>query len=897
MSTAPLDLKIAVIGTNKLDNLVKRMDALENEVARLNKTLPRVSNNIRKVGTSSSTAARQTSTFSKAVGGLATAFASFQVGAGFAEAVRDARALELSGRRLNLLVNEYSQFNGVQKEAERLAKKFQVSVADSSKALFSLGSRLGAQGTTLDEIVSVYEGLNSALIVTGRSAQEAASANYQLSQALGSGKLTGDELRTIVETLPELLNEIAKQAGKTAAEIRQMAKDGELTTDVIIKATKALGEKYAAAVKDSITINQKFNNSIQGVSESIGKSLLPVLNPTQLLLIEFFNGVAALPAPLIAVGTAAVAAGLGIASLQLALSLLGLPGVIALLGKLAAALAGLAGVTATTVTGFTVAGAAIKSTTVVITAQTVALGALKLAFLAIPFGAIAAGIFVIIKAFAEGIEKAEKWAAVLRDSGAKEFQSVIVSLNLEKRKLLKTIDELRKSPWYRGQVGDIKEVQKEVDILNEKIDIATRRRRLIIELETVLSPYGVDIASLRAGAYGPGGAAPVVEPKDVVTNTDTDTGGAAASAPRASNAPQLERDVALAKELFALNNELVTAELERNEALIRGIQIKQFAVETQKEIADINASDLYDDEKKLTIEKAMIGLSEKLLGIEKEQRTAARDKAEAIAEAQRNALQPLEAQRQLLEATLNGRGEEERILMEIERIRKAAPGIEAGVVEELVRGNAERMKELERLEEIEAFYEAIGNRIKDGIVDGIMAAVDGTKELSEILSDVLRDIGKMLITRAIGMIPLPGFAEGGRPEPGRVSVVGEKGPELFVSDGPGTVLTNDQAFAAARGAMSRGSGSNSSDAFADNADAISVTNSYTKEKLMERERIASLNNNPIDVRAETTVINNIEYVTAQQFAQGMKSTARDAQAKVLNDLRNRPATRAKAGIR
>ena len=177
-----------------------------------------------------------------------------------------------------------------------------------------------------------------------------------------------------------------------------------------------------------------------------------------------------------------------------------------------------------------------------------------------------------------------------------------------------------------------------------------------------------------------------------------------------------------------------------------------------------------------------------------------------------------------------------------------------------------------------------------------MAAVDGTKELSEILSEVLRNIGKMFITRAIGMIPLPGFAEGGRPEPGRVSVVGEKGPELFVSDGPGTVLTNDQAFDVARGAMGR-SGSGSSDAFADNAEAISVTNSYNKEKLMERERIASLNNNPIDVRTETTVINNIEYVTVEQFAQGMKSTARDAQAKVLSDLRNRPATRAKVGIR
>ena len=115
-------------------------------------------------------------------------------------------------------------------------------------------------------------------------------------------------------------------------------------------------------------------------------------------------------------------------------------------------------------------------------------------------------------------------------------------------------------------------------------------------------------------------------------------------------------------------------------------------------------------------------------------------------------------------------------------------------------------------------------------------------------------------------------------------------------DSAGTVISNKDAFGAARGAM-RGSNSSSNDAFADNAEAIGTTNSYTKEVMMERERIASINSNPIDVRTETTVINNVEYVTVEQFSQGMKSTARDAQAKVLSDLRNRPSTRAQVGIR
>jgi tape measure domain-containing protein len=606
MSTAPLDLKIAVIGANKLDKLVKRMDALEGEVARLNKTLPKASNNIKKVGTSSAGAARQTSAFAKAVGGLATAFASIQVGAGFAEAVKDARALELSGRRLKLLTTEYSQFNGVQKQAERLATKFQVSIADSSKALFSLGSRLGSQGTTLDEIVSVYEGLNSALIVTGRSAQEAASANYQLSQALGSGKLTGDELRTIVETLPELLNEIAKQAGKSADQIRQMAKDGELTTDIIIKATKALGKKYADAVEKSITVNQKFGNSIQGVSEKIGKSLLPVIDPLQLALIDFFNAVIELPDPLIAVGTAATAAAVGIGALQASLSLLGLPGVISLFGKLAIALAGITGVTKSVVTGFTAAGAAIKATTLVVTTQTVALGALKIAMLAVPWVLLAAGLTAVGVAAYKATQRIRTMREVMNTAGGttKELKSAMVTLENEIKRIEKKMEQ--GGNQARGYKRQIEELKKALENVKGIYDIQVR-------LRAFLDTRGVDTASLDQGFYGPGGSSGAV---DVETPTVPTGGGGEdtgnGSAPRASDAPQLRRDLKLAQELFALNSQLIDAELNRNKLRIEGIEITKIGLETAKEIADVKASDLYDDEKALAIEKLKVNEAEKI---------------------------------------------------------------------------------------------------------------------------------------------------------------------------------------------------------------------------------------------------------------------------------------------
>jgi tape measure domain-containing protein len=217
----------------------------------------------------------------RSLSGLRGVLASIGATAAVSKAFGDAQALMLAQKRLSRLTQEYKQFAGAQQEAERLANKFEVSVTDTAGALGSLASRLGAQGRSLNDIVAVYEGLNSALVATGRSSTEAAAASYQLSQALGSGSLTGDELKTISETLPELLNEVAKAAGVSSLQIRELAKDGKLSADLIIQATKQLRDKYSQDVEANITATQKFQNALSGLSEAVGTELAPAI--TELL--------------------------------------------------------------------------------------------------------------------------------------------------------------------------------------------------------------------------------------------------------------------------------------------------------------------------------------------------------------------------------------------------------------------------------------------------------------------------------------------------------------------------------------------------------------------------------------------------------------------------------------
>ena len=69
--------------------------------------------------------------------------------------------------------------------------------------------------------------------IAGASTQEAANAELQLSQALGSGVLRGDELNSIFEQAPNLIQNIADYLDVPIGQIREMAADGELSADVV----------------------------------------------------------------------------------------------------------------------------------------------------------------------------------------------------------------------------------------------------------------------------------------------------------------------------------------------------------------------------------------------------------------------------------------------------------------------------------------------------------------------------------------------------------------------------------------------------------------------------------------------------------------------------------------
>lgn len=130
-----------------------------------------------------------------------------------------------------------------------------------------------ATGDGYDETIRRVETLNKLMAVGGATASEVNSVVVQLSQALSSGVLQGDELRSLREAAPvELLDAIANAAGVTRAELKDMGADGKLTSDIIVQALDAMAatadEQFGRTTQ---TIGAAFTNLNTGLTMFAGR--------------------------------------------------------------------------------------------------------------------------------------------------------------------------------------------------------------------------------------------------------------------------------------------------------------------------------------------------------------------------------------------------------------------------------------------------------------------------------------------------------------------------------------------------------------------------------------------------------------------------------------------------
>lgn len=148
--------------------------------------------------------------------------------------------------RLTSATGSAAQAQQVYEGLFRLSQQTGIAVAESAGAFSRFAVAAKDIGGTSDQVLRLVAGIQKAGIVAGSSTEETKAAVQQLGQALASGTLQGDELRSLLENMPQLAQSLARELGVSIGQLRQMGSEGKLTADTVFPALLRAAEKMNA---------------------------------------------------------------------------------------------------------------------------------------------------------------------------------------------------------------------------------------------------------------------------------------------------------------------------------------------------------------------------------------------------------------------------------------------------------------------------------------------------------------------------------------------------------------------------------------------------------------------------------------------------------------------------
>jgi len=729
--------------------------------------------------------AQQASGSFKSLGGaLVKVAAAYATLAAAQSAVRAGIQRIESERRLQSLAKGYGEVAALSNAATQASQRFGVSQTTANKAIAQVYARLRPVGVTLKDIVSTYNGFNTAARISGSTAEEASNAFTQLAQALGSGALRGDEFNSISEQVPGILTAISKQTGIAQGNLRKFAAEGGITADIVIGALKRIevegADQLADALKGPAQAIKDFENATEEVQVALTQNVVPQLA-------ESFRGLAEL--------------------------ILNLKGPIESIGQVAAS-------TLNQVNSLIVA--------------------------ATSPGAVSAKRDIkggILPLNVQGSAELFKGTGP-QGKGLKGLQEESIALAALRKQNRKTV---------------LLELMKNrLETMDAPPEIPT------LSTPTLSVPV---LKNVKSGG-GSGKNKSQTDQAEKLLKQQLESG--------AKLSQQFTRQIELKEASSDLAREELQIEFQRQDAIARIVETAEISEQAAlKELANKIAI--------LDVEKARAKVAAKQASDQQE-----RDKAAAEA-----------AQRRL----------------------ESDPGFQM----------QKQFEELIKLEnQVAAGANAIGSAFSNafvGVISGAKSAQEGLAEMMQSVAKHFLDMAAKIIAQQTAMIlygtimkalgvSMPGssgfnpgapsitgnslgdfgggtpFAGAFRANGGPVSantpyIVGERGPELMVPSTSGMVLSNSETRQQLDSQQSAASTREQLDS--------QQSAASTREQL-DRQRTAASTMQPLDIRYESTVINSVEYVTAEQHRKGMAQAAERGRAMTLTTLQNSPRTRSKVGI-
>lgn len=185
-----------------------------------------------------------------ALGAIKSALAGIAIGATVGKAMNMSDDYANMNARLNMINDGMQSTNELQKSIFTSAQRTGSAYTEMANGVAKMRMQAGDVFQNNGETIAFLETMNKSFVVGGASIEEQKSAMMQLTQAMASGKLQGDELRSLAETSPALIQAIATKLGVTRGEVKKLGADGKITADIV----------KTAMLEASETIDQQFKN-------------------------------------------------------------------------------------------------------------------------------------------------------------------------------------------------------------------------------------------------------------------------------------------------------------------------------------------------------------------------------------------------------------------------------------------------------------------------------------------------------------------------------------------------------------------------------------------------------------------------------------------------------------
>lgn len=164
---------------------------------------------------------------------------------GLKQALGTSDQLTQTNARLNNALIKFNDGGSIEELEAKVMASAQRSRAyymDTAAAVAKLGINARDAFTNMDEVIAFSELVNKSFVIGGAGVQEQSAAMLQLTQAMASGVLRGEELNSVFEQAPGIIQSIADYLDVSIGEIRAMAAEGQLTADVVKNAMFAAAD-------------------------------------------------------------------------------------------------------------------------------------------------------------------------------------------------------------------------------------------------------------------------------------------------------------------------------------------------------------------------------------------------------------------------------------------------------------------------------------------------------------------------------------------------------------------------------------------------------------------------------------------------------------------------------